>query len=39
MNISYTFNVANLYEYHPLYVLDNGNTGSTSFQVGETNVE
>ena len=39
MNISSTFNVADLYKYHPLHALDSGNSGLNSFQVGETDVE
>ena len=39
MNISSTFNVAHLYDYYPLDVPGNGNSGSSSFQVGEIDVE
>ena len=39
MNISSTFNVADLYDYYPLDVPGNGNSGSSSFQVGEIDVE
>ena len=39
MNISSTFNVADLYDYYPLDVPSNGNSGSSSFQVGEIDVE
>ena len=39
MSSSSTFNVANLYHYHPLDELDSGNSGLSSFQVGETDVE
>ena len=39
MNISSTFNVADLYEYYPLDAPDSRNSGSSSFQVRETNVE
>ena len=35
MNISSTFNVANLYDYHPPDEPDSGNLGLSSFQVGE----
>ena len=34
MSISSTFNVAYLYDYHPLDELDSGNSGSSFFQVG-----
>ena len=39
MNISSTFNVANLYDYHLLDELDSGNSRSSSFQVGDSDVE
>jgi len=39
MNMSSTFNVADLYEYYPSNALDNGNSWLSSFQVGETDVE
>ena len=39
MSISSTFNVAYLYDYHPLDELDSGNSGSSFFQVGQTDVE
>ena len=39
MSSSSTFNVANLYHYHPLDEPDSGNSGLSSFQVGETDVE
>ncbi|XP_050254013.1 uncharacterized protein LOC126700075 [Quercus robur] len=39
INISSTFNVADLYEYHPRDAPDNGKSRSSSFQVGETDVE
>ena len=39
MNISSTYNVAYLYEYHPSDAPDSENSGSSSFQVGETDVE
>ena len=39
MNISSTYNVAYLYEYHPSDAPDSENLGSSSFQVGETEVE
>ena len=39
MSSSSTFNVANLYHYHPLDEPDSGNSGSSSFQVGDADVE
>ena len=39
MSISSTFNVANLYDYHPPDKPDSANSGSSPFQVGETDVE
>ena len=39
MNMSSTFNVADLYEYYPLNAPDSGNSRSSSFQVRETDVE
>ena len=39
MGISSTFNVADLYEYYPPDDADSGNSGSSSFQVGGTDVE
>ena len=39
MSISSTFNVADLYDYHPPDELDSGNSGSSSFQMGGTYVE
>ena len=39
MNISSTFNVVDMYEYHPSDAPNSGNSGSNSFQVGETDVE
>ena len=39
MSISSTFNVAELYDYHPPDAPDSGNSALSSFQVGKTNVE
>ena len=39
MNMSSTFNVADLYEYYPSNAPDSGNSWLSSFQVGETDVE
>ena len=39
MNISSTFNVADLYDYHPLDESDSENLRLSPFQVVETNVE
>ena len=39
MSISSTFNVANLYDYHPCDEPDSGNKRLSSFQKGETDVE
>ena len=39
MNISSTFNVVDMYEYHPSDAPNSGNLRSNSFQVGETDVE
>ena len=39
MSISSTFNVVDLYDYHPPDELDSGNLGLTSFQVGGIDVE
>ena len=39
MNISSTFNVANLYKYYPHDASDSGNLGLSSFQAREIDVE
>ena len=39
MSISSTFNVADLYDYHPPNEPNSGNLGSSSFQAGGINVE
>ena len=39
ISISSIFNVADLYEYYPLDDVDSGNSGSSSFQVGGTDVQ
>ena len=39
MSISSTFNVADLYDYHPPNETNSRNSGSSSFQMGGTNVE
>ena len=39
LNISSIFNVADLYNYHLPKELDSGNSRSSFFQVGETNIE
>ena len=39
MNISSIFNIAELYEYHPPNALNSGNSRSSSFQVGDIDVE
>ena len=39
MKISSTFNVADLYDYHPPNAPYSGNSGLSSFQVGDTNLE
>ena len=39
MSIFSTFNVADLYDYHPPYEPNSGNLRLSSFQVGEANVE
>ena len=39
ISISSTFNVADLYDYHPPDEPDSENSGSSSFQVGVANVK
>ena len=39
MNISSTFNVTDLYDYHPPDEPESGNSGLSSFQVREIDVE
>jgi len=39
IKISFTFNIADLYDYYPPDETYNGNSRSSSFQVGEIDVE